>query len=196
MFRVFRSKKAPATQTKALSASLVRGIDPEAKYCLRCGDEYRMEMSVCAVCGDKLISGAEKLAGLEAEAGEFAKCSADISFEDDLVGVRKGGVRDIKQLQQILAQAGIPAMISGDEQGCSKGCCGPEMYLLIRKTDMAAATKVFAREYVRTTALDSHDLSYGRARSADGGDTLHCPACGCAFSETVGACPDCGLCFD
>jgi len=193
--KFFRSKAGGSDRQQPPRAGLVRGVDPEAKYCLRCGDEYRADMTNCAVCGDTLVTGVDKLAGLDAEAAQFAGRSMEISAADELIGARKGGVREIKELQKLLAAERIPSIISSDEKNCSKGCCGPEMYLLIRKADLEAATKVLTREYVRTTALDSHDLSFGRARQGDGRETLHCPACGCVFSETVGACPDCGLCF-
>lgn len=181
---------------KAGKMNLVRGIDTEARYCLRCNDEYRAEVAVCAGCGEPLVSGMEKLAKLERETIPHPGRSMEIADDDELIGVRKGGIRDIKELQKLLEKERIPSIISGDEANCRKGCCGPEMYLLIRKTDLEPARSVFARDYVRSTALDSHDLHFGQAGQEGDGGRLRCPACGCEFSETIGACPDCGLCFD
>ncbi|MCW5200967.1 hypothetical protein VU07_04100, partial [Desulfobulbus sp. F4] len=36
-----------------------RTIEPELKYCPKCGDEYRAEIIACAACAVSLISGRE-----------------------------------------------------------------------------------------------------------------------------------------
>ena len=79
---------------------------------------------------------------------------------------------------------------------CGKGCCGPELYLQIKKEDMLLADEVLAREFIKSTALDSHDLSNAAAVFDERAAETVCPACGCRFSPTVGACPECGLCFE
>ncbi len=165
-------------------------------YCLSCGAEFRRDVTQCPSCRTALISGSEKLAQLEREQ-ELRSCrSMELQPGVELVGIRKGPLRDMKYLRKVLEQNSIPALISGDENGCAKGCCGPEMFLLIRKDDVDSALKVLAKDFVRSTALDSHDLSNASAVFDPTDLETQCPACGSKFSPSIGACPDCGLCFE
>lgn len=171
------------------------GINQEMYYCLSCGAEFRMDVALCPSCRTALISGSEKLTQLEREQ-ELRSCrSLELQPGAELIGIRKGPLRDMKYLQKVLEQDAIPALISGDD-GCGKGCCGPEMLLLIGKDDVDAALKVLAKDFVRSTALDSHDLSYASAVFDTTDLETQCPACGSKFSPSIGACPDCGLCFE
>jgi predicted RNA-binding Zn-ribbon protein involved in translation (DUF1610 family) len=70
------------------------------------------------------------------------------------------------------------------------------LYLQIKKEDMQLADEILAREFVKSTALDSHDLSNAAAVFDERATETVCPACGCRISPTVGACPECGLCFE
>jgi hypothetical protein len=119
----------------------------------------------------------------------------DISADDELVSIRKGPLKDVKGLKRLLAAERIPAILAGDEGGCSKGCCGPEMYLQIRREDMDVAESVLARDFVKNTALNIDDLKHADVIFDERAAETVCPACGCKFSPTVGACPECGLCF-
>lgn len=122
--------------------------------------------------------------------------SMDIAPDDELVSIRKGPLKDMKSLKKLLALNRVPAILTGDEGSCGKGCCGPELYLQIKKEDMSPATEVLTREFIKSTALDSHDLSNATAVFDHLAPETVCPACGCRFSPTVGACPECGLCFE
>ena len=73
---------------------------------------------------------------------------------------------------------------------------GPEMYLQIRKEDVDAAWRILAKDFVRTTALDSDDLCHAHAVFDPLAAETVCPACGCTFSPSIGACPECGLSFE
>jgi len=95
-----------------------------------------------------------------------------------------------------LREERIPAILVGDEDGCGRGCCGPELYLQIKEEDLQPASEVLTREFIESTALDSHDLSNAHAVFDHLAAETVCPACGCRFSPTVGACPECGLCFE
>ena len=165
-------------------------------YCPSCGDEYRADICHCGICKIPLISGSEKLAIILAKQEAQEERSMDILPEDELVNIRKGPLNDMKKLQNLLALERVPAILAGDEGGCAKGCCGPELYLQIKKDDMQMATEVLAKDFVKSTALDSHDLSNAAAVFDQLATETVCPACGCKFSPTVGACPECGLCFD
>lgn len=197
MFLKFFGKKSGKSDLSDVDkAAITHGIDTELNYCPSCGDEYRADIGRCVACNIALISGTEKLARIQAAQQAFGERSMDISPEDDLVDIRKGALSDMKALQKILAGERIPAILAGDGGGCAKKCCGPELYLQIKKCDIDLATEVLTREFIRSTALDMHDLSTAQAVFNPQDAETVCPACGCRFSPTVGACPECGLCFE
>jgi hypothetical protein len=171
------------------------GIDPDMYYCPSCSGEFRLNVPYCPVCRMKLVSGADKLA--QEALGKERHCQRSMVLEPGvaLVTIRKGPLQEMKYLQKVLERGYIPGLISGDEGGCGKGCCGPEMYLQIRKEDVDPALEILAKDFVRSTSLDCHDLSHASAVFDPSADETHCPACGCRFPPSVGACPDCGLCF-
>ncbi len=184
------------TKKRRTQETVLDGVDPEMNYCPSCGDEYRSDIKNCVSCEVELISGKEKLALVRQEQELLNNRSMEISVDDELVDLRKGGLHDMKQLQALLAQDRIPSILAGDES-CGKGCCGAEMYLQIRKSDVDAAMVVLSREYIRNTSLENHDLSHVDAVFVQEADSNICPACGCRFAASDGMnCPECGLCFE
>lgn len=197
MFLKFlRKKAANSAHDRLQEVGGAGGIDPEMFYCSSCSGEYRLELSICPMCRIALVSGTEKLAQLAREQECLAGRSMELQPGTELVSIRKGPLQEMKYLQKVLEQGYIPGLISGDESGCGKGCCGPEMYLQISKDDVGPALEILAKEYVRSTALDSHDLCNASAVFDPSAAETVCPACGCGFSPSVGACPDCGLSFE
>ena len=197
MFLKFLGKKsADQDQSSAKEVTIVHGIDLQMNYCPACGDEYRIDARHCMACNIALISGREKLEKVLAAEETLNERSMDISPADALVSIRKGPLKDMKSLQKLLALNRVPAILAGDEGTCGKGCCGPELYLQIKKEDIPLADEILAREFIKSTALDSHDLSNAAAVFDERASETVCPACGCRFSPTVGACPECGLCFE
>lgn len=194
--KFFGTKSEKTSRCQAEQASIVDGIDQEMNYCPLCKAEYRADINHCGTCDIPLVSGREKLAQVREKQQALAKRSMQILPTDELVNIRKGPLKDMKTLQRVLAQERIPALLAGDEGGCAKGCCGPELYLQIKKEDLPLATEVLARDFIRSTALDSHDLMHATAVFDHLATETVCPACGCRFSPTVGACPECGLCFE
>jgi hypothetical protein len=197
MFLKFFGKKSQKnSRPPAEQGAIVDGIDQEMNYCPLCKDEYRSDISHCGVCKVPLINGREKLAQVREKHQALAKRSMQILPTDELVNIRKGPLKDMKTLQRVLAQERVPALLAGDEGGCAKGCCGPELYLQIKKEDLPLAMEILARDFIKSTALDSHDLMHATAVFDQLAAETVCPACGCRFSPTVGACPECGLCFE
>lgn len=194
MFSKFFNKKGK--ESAADHQVRFYGVDSTMNYCPRCGDEYRADIVSCAGCKVPLISGEAKLAQ-ELKAREVRdERSMELLPGDELITIRKGSVNDIKSLKKLLAADRIPSLIAGDESSCRKGCCGPELYLQVKKEDMDAVTLILTREFVSATALDDYDMRNVDAVFDHQADTTVCPACGCSFSPTVGACPECGLCFE
>ena len=195
MFLKFFGKKKPVDQIGQDSVQLVYGIDPEMNYCPDCDIEFRSDIDKCPSCDVSLISGEEKIQLQAAQNESLSTRSMEIIPGDELLSIRKGPLKDIKILQKILASERIPSIIAGDEGSCGKGCCGPEMYLQIRSADSEAAAVVLARDFVKTTAVNIEDLKHAEVVFDERAAETVCPACGCRFSPTVGACPECGLCF-
>lgn len=196
MFLKYLRKKSKSSSDALQEADRAHGIDPEMFYCLSCGAEYRLDIPVCSSCRIPLVSGTEKRAELAREQERYADRSMELTPGVELVSIRKGPLREMKYLLKVLEQGYIPGLISGDEGGCGKGCCGPEMYLQIRRDDVGPALEILAKDFVRSTALDSHDLCNASAVFDPTAAETVCPACGCRFSPSVGACPGCGLCFE
>ncbi len=167
-------------------------IDPELKYCPQCDDEYRAEMKLCASCEVELIDGPQLIAKLAAQE-KRPRRSPDISRNDQLVALRKGNLLDMKNLQHLLKQEGIPALIAGEGPECKQGCCGPEVILHVRMEDAEDSVVVLAGEFQRSTALASHDLSTADSVFDQDAEKVTCPACGYRFAPTSPECPDCGL---
>ena len=195
MFLKFLGKRSKK-QEAALTSRFLDGVDLDMMYCPQCGDEYRQTLQQCVSCGVDLISGEEKYAETAARKAAFAGRKMTIDPDEPLAVIRKGSVNDLKNLQKILMAEGVPSMLASDSSGCGKSCCGPELLLHIREQDVPAASKILARDFIRSTALDSHDLSNATAVIDVQAAETTCPACGCVFSPTVGACPECGLCFE
>ncbi len=194
--KFFGKKTGKADQSPADRATKVHGIDYEMNYCPSCKDEYRADVRYCGACNVPLITGREQLERIKAKQRALSERSMEIADTDELVTIRKGSVTDMKTLQKLLAEERIPAILFGEKAGCGKGCCGPELYLQIKKEDIPLADEVLTREFIRSTALDSEDLLNATVVFDHQAAETVCPACGCRFSPTVGACPECGLCFE
>lgn len=170
-------------------------IEPDLKYCPRCNDEYRAEIVTCVTCEVELLTGRELLEQEKRKKDSLAGRSMDIGPDDELIDIRKGAVLEIKQIQARLAREGFPSLVVGDSKSCGKGCCGTDVLLRVRRSDIEEIAAIFQREYISATALHEHDISLaGSVFNPSAGQTT-CPACGHTFSATGNTCPDCGLCF-
>lgn len=170
-------------------------IEPDLQYCPRCGDEYRAEIRMCASCDVELIPG-ERLIALREEEQSKGTRSMNIGPDDELVAVRKGAVVQIKQLQAYLEKHGVPSVISAEEgSNCGKGCCGTEVFLEVRETDLRDVMALLQQEYLESTGVMDHDVSTAGSVYDAGAAEVTCPACGHTFAGGAAECPDCGLCF-
>lgn len=194
-FGLFRKKESGSDGMSGRKSTIIHNIDTSMKYCPCCGEEYRADFKTCGVCNLALVDGWKKLEEIQNKLSKKRKrTSLEMPLDAELVAVQKGGVREMKLLRRRLTEEGIPSMLSGEQGGCAKSCCGPEMQLLVDKADLEEVHEVLAKDYVRTTALESH-LAQGLGLDASDSESV-CPACSCTFPTTVGACPDCGLQFN
>lgn len=198
MFLKFFSKKPGTTEESNAEQAVktLHGIDHEMNYCPSCKDEYRSDISHCGACGIPLVSGRVEMERVRAKQAALDGRSMEILVTDELVNIRNGPLKDMKSLQKLLALERIPSILVGEPNGCAKGCGGPELTLQIKKEDIPIATEILTRDFIKSTALDSHDLMHATAVFDQQAAETVCPACGCRFSPTVGACPECGLCFE
>lgn len=170
-----------------------RDIDPELNYCPRCGDEYRAEITTCAACGVDLVLGRTILAATTATEADISNIMP-IGPDETVVSVRRGPVRQIRELRDFLWSRGLPSLIF-KEQGGGCGCRGPEVILQIRDEDVPRVMAALAEEHWRNTGLAGHDTRNIGSVFDDREEEALCPACGYRFSTRETTCPDCGLCF-
>ena len=171
-------------------------IDPDLKYCVQCNDEYMPHIENCGVCGTKLLSGQEMLAREEARNRKLSNRPVRITANDDLVPVRQGPLPEMKHMESLLRAEGIPVLLVGDESSCGKGCaCAASFILQVKREDVQDTLMVLGEEFRRSTALDSHDVTYADSVYNPLASEVICPACGHRFPPSAGACPDCGLQF-
>jgi hypothetical protein len=170
-------------------------IDPDLKYCPQCNDEYRAEIEKCAVCNIDLITGQQKMEMEEARRRKLESRSVELSPDDDLVVIRRGGLSDMRHLADLLDKEKIGSLIIGDEKTCGQSCC-PSVYdLSIRREDAMDAIQMIEEDHKRATGLAYHDNADDDAVFNPQAGAAKCPACGHTFPTTQTTCPDCGLSF-
>ena len=173
-----------------------RIIEPDLKYCPICDEEYRADIITCADCNVTLLTGTQKLELEQQKQQKKVARNMRLSPDDNMVTIRKGPVLQMKELQILLERESIPSLtIKDDSGGCGGGCCGTELLLQVRMTDVQEVVAILEQEHVRSTALEQHDTTYAGAVFNTAAEKATCPACGYSFPTTESACPDCGLYF-
>ncbi len=172
-----------------------RIIEPELKYCPSCNDEYRAEITTCAACNVELLTGVQMLELEQQKQQNKAARNMELSPDDEMVNIRKGPVMQMKELQILLEREGIPSLAVKEGAGCGQGCCGTDLLVQVRMSDVQEVMAILEQEHVRATGLEEHDTTYSGAVFNTAAENATCPACGCTFPTTQATCPDCGLCF-
>lgn len=171
-------------------------VEATMYYCQGCDGEFRYFMERCPSCGAAMESGSDRLTRHGEEERRLMGRPMEIPPGSETVALRKGQLREMKEVRRVLARQHIPSLLGGEDGDCGKGCCGPELTVMIRTEDVDLALRVLAEEFVRTTSVDCRQLSRATVVYDASASEVLCPACGCRFSPTVGACPDCGLSFE
>ena len=176
-------------------------IDPDLKYCPECNGEYMAEIEECTPCRVELITGQQKIEIEEARQKKLASRTGELSPDDDLVGLRRGPLREMRHLAELLDEENIGTALIGDMKTCGKDRFGnitptPTSYnLLVKREDAMDALHVIEEEHRKTTDLSHHENANGDAVFNPQASEAQCPACGHAFPTTQTSCPDCGLSF-
>jgi hypothetical protein len=170
-------------------------IDPDLKYCPECNDEYRAEIEKCAACGIDLITGLQKIEMEEARQKKLESRTAELSPDDDLVGLRRGPLPEMRHIAALLDVENIGTLLLGDMNTCVKKCCPSVYNLMVKSEDGMEALQIIEEEHKRTTGLAHHENVNGDSIFNPHASEAQCPACGNAFPTTQTTCPDCGLNF-
>jgi len=170
-------------------------IDPELKYCPSCNDEYRAEITTCAACDVELLTGSQLLELEDQKQQRKEGRNMELSPDDEMVNIRKGPVMEMKELQIVLEREGIPSLAVQEGGGCGQGCCGTNLLVQVRMSDVQDVLAILEQDHVRSTGLQYHDTTHAGAVFNTAAENATCPACGCSFATTQAECPDCGLCF-
>ncbi len=171
-------------------------IDPELKYCPKCGDEYMVHIENCANCNVKLMTGQEKIDQENAIQQRIDNRNGTLSTDDNLVVLRGGPLAAMKELEAIFSKFNIGTMLAADEESCGGGCCPSTFRLLIREEDIQDALEILEKDLDHKTNIDDHDTELGQSVFNPHEAKTTCPACGHSFPPGSDlTCPDCGLCF-
>lgn len=194
-------KKKPRTATEIHRTSKGHHIDPDMNYCPLCDDEYRGELAKCGVCGSDLVSGVEKIEQIQSKAKRKNSSFHSDQLQDSPVTLYKGGLLEVKSVQQILNEHGIESRMVKNDDSCHKSCCGVEMVLEVQEGDLAESAAVLADYFKRTTGLDQNGL-LSETDPSDHSDGQYgqnvensCPGCQNVLGATSMECPECGLRF-
>ena len=105
-----------------------------------------------------LISGTEKLQPAYRKRGEFRpRGSLDITPEDDVVNIRKGPLHGHEISAKVLAAERIPAL-SRVMRAAAGAVAARRCICRFERADVDEALEILAKDFIRSTALDSHDL--------------------------------------
>jgi hypothetical protein len=169
-------------------------FDHELKYCPECNDEYRADIEKCHVCQCKLLTGGEMIVRHQEQLDRKSVRLGALHADDELVGVRRGPLAEMKEYEGLLNREGICTVLAGDDSSCGKGCCAANFDLLVRREEAYDATQIIAAEIRRTAVIDAVEPGADESVFDPLAARNTCPACGHCFSGGT-ECPDCGLCF-
>jgi hypothetical protein len=150
------------------------------KICPNCEIEYLPHIENCADCGTILLLHEEHRRAQEERKQLIAQAI------ENAVVVRKGDLKWLAELHNILIDAGIPCEIISDA-ACNKSCCGDKCRLIVSTEDLARAQERIEEYFmeIHPEIRDSNELS----------NQGKCPACGSPVGNNDNKCSDCGLMF-
>ena len=148
------------------------------KICPNCEADYLPHVEKCADCGAVLLLPEEYK-----KAQEERKRIEEMTLAN-MVVVREGDMDWLRELREVLIDAGIPCAVHSDA-GCKKGCCGTTCRLVVSSDDLERARERIEEYYMEV----SPELRASNELLKEG----KCPACGSSVGTGERECPDCGL---
>jgi len=150
------------------------------KICPNCKSEYLPHIEKCADCGAILLLYEELK-----KAEEEKKQLMTQAIENSVV-VRKGDLKWLSDLRNILLDSGISCAIISDAS-CNKSCCGNKCQLIVSAEELERA-----QERIEEYFMEMHPETLTSKELITQGK---CPACGSPVAEGDPKCPDCDLTF-
>ncbi len=148
------------------------------KICPDCEIEYLSHIEKCADCGATLLFHEEHRRAQEERKRLMAQ-----AIENSVV-VRKGDLKWLGELHNILIDTGIPCAIISDA-ACNKSCCGDKYQLIVSTEDLERA-----QERIEEYFMEMHPEIRTSNELINQGK---CPACGSPVGDSDNKCSDCGL---
>ena len=148
------------------------------KICPDCEVEYLPQIEKCVDCGAVLLLHEEHQRAQEERKRVAAKAI------ENAVMLRKGDLKWLRELSNVLIDSGIPCTITSDS-GCNTYRCGEKLRLVVAAEDFVRAHERI-EEYFRELHPElraSHELA----------KQGNCPACGSPVGSDANECSDCGL---
>lgn len=149
------------------------------KICPDCETEYLPHIYKCADC-DMVLVTQEEYKQIQEEKRRVAEQAIR-----DAVVIRKGDLKWIDELYNVLIDSKIPCTVISDA-GCKRGSCGGDDWRLVTAKEELEKAKARIEEYFMEM--------YPEIRAANElASQGKCPACGSPVSASATECPDCGL---
>lgn len=150
----------------------------QIKICPDCSSEFYAHIETCADCGAVLL-WPEELKRVH----EKRQRTMEETFEDP-VAVREGDPKWMKELCDVLIDAGVPCVVHADKD-CGRGCSGHGYRLVVSAKNAERAVEIIEDH----CALVHPELRESRDLMSQG----KCPACASPVSADARECADCGL---
>ncbi len=150
----------------------------QIKICPDCANEYFAHIETCADCGAVLLSPEEN------EKAQEEKTRLKEKALENPVVVRKGDLKWMDELFNVLIDSGIPCVVNADS-GCNTGSCRSAFRLMVSSGDAEKANgriEEYFMEIHPEIQASTEMISQGK-----------CPACGSPVDADAIECPDCGL---
>ena len=157
-------------------------------FCPECRDEYREGITRCASCSVELVGSLDAVA--DDELLELEKRLAS----EELTPVFAGDLDNCKTRNRVLAEHGIPALITGDLEATETETLSPYMYVQCATEDVEDVAAIFQELW--NESLSTEGIQVDEADAVDmEAEEIECPGCSTVISELTveGECPECGL---
>lgn len=110
-----------------------------------------------------------------------------------LVTAVEASIPDAKRLVEQCEEAGIHAVLGGEEC-CSSGGCAPKAAVRVARADVPRVKLLLEQLWAADLEREGVDpAALAKVAAAERSGKPHCPACGHIGALVGGACADCGL---